>query len=245
MDNEPAPKTSDVPRLLTFVAGNFAAFSALGLVAVILCSTIFLYGYLSVFDWRLIWIIEYPDIFKFGLVAIAAISGAIAFIQAVIQNFFTVKKLEGRERWAHIVIISVFAIIALAAIIYFDRRSESPIPYTLYLSFAVSGFFLIVLCFIVADIASNRWPLNAERAFIVFIIVILGVASFGGTFGTYTKYGQGLHYDVFLKDREMNDVRLVLFTSHHAVLYSGNLVTVLPTSEIMRIVAHPAGTAKQ
>jgi hypothetical protein len=52
------------------------------------------------------------------------------------------------------------------------------------------------------------------------MIIAAGLA--GSTFGTITKYSGRLHYDVFLKDREMTNVRLVLFTPHHTVLYSGD-----------------------
>lgn len=67
-----APEEPRELRLLGFVSEHFAVFSFLGLLAV-LCSTLFLYGYLTVFDQQLIWIIEYPDILKFGLVALAVI----------------------------------------------------------------------------------------------------------------------------------------------------------------------------
>src|SRR5262249_33679666 len=83
-------------------------------------------------------------------------------------------------------------------------------------------------------------PLTAERIFGLSALLIIGVGIAGSTFGTVTKYSGGLRYDVFLKDREMTDVRLVLFTSHHTVLYSGDLVTVLPTTHITKIIPHPS-----
>ena len=68
MSNEaqssPAPEELRGVRLVRFISEHFAVFSLLGAVFVVLCSTLFLYGYLTVFDRQLIWIIEYPDILK-------------------------------------------------------------------------------------------------------------------------------------------------------------------------------------
>src|ERR1700730_12195289 len=40
---------------------NFAPISGFAGLTAVLGSTVFLYGYLSIFDWRLIWVIEYSD----------------------------------------------------------------------------------------------------------------------------------------------------------------------------------------
>ena len=72
-----APAEPAAQKLLSFITAHFAVFSLLGLVVIVLCSTLFVYGYLSAFDSQLIWIIEYTDILKFGLVALALISSAI------------------------------------------------------------------------------------------------------------------------------------------------------------------------
>ena len=69
-----APGESPARRLLSFITAHFAVLSLLSLIAIVLCSTLFVYGYLSAFDWQLIWIIEYTDILKLGLVALALIS---------------------------------------------------------------------------------------------------------------------------------------------------------------------------
>jgi len=87
-------------------------------------------------------------------------------------------------------------------------------------------------------IIENQLPIF----YISLLLVTLtgSVPVFGGTLGVYTKYSKGdLTHDVFLKDRQMDNVRLVLFTTHHTVLYAGTDVVVLPTSEIIKIVAHP------
>src|SRR5262249_35501937 len=82
-----APEEPRTLRLLNLVTAHFAVFSLLGLVVTVLCSMLFVYGYLKEFDSRLIWIIEYTDILKFGLVALALISSAILAV-ILAMNFF-------------------------------------------------------------------------------------------------------------------------------------------------------------
>src|SRR5262245_6096612 len=106
MSDEPsAPKEPPAFRLLSFVSGHFGVFSLLGLVAAVLCSTLFLYGYLTVFDWQLIWIIEYPDILKFGLVGLAVISGILLTLQIIAQNITNAIRSKGKSRAIYLVLI--------------------------------------------------------------------------------------------------------------------------------------------
>jgi hypothetical protein len=50
--SSPAPEELRGLRSLSFISEHFAVFSLLGLLFAVLCSTLFLYGYLSVFDWQ-------------------------------------------------------------------------------------------------------------------------------------------------------------------------------------------------
>src|SRR5262249_55864780 len=98
-----APEESPARRLLSFITAHFAIFSLLGLLLFVLCSTLFLYGYLSVFDWQLIWIIEYTDILKFGLVVLAVASGIFFFVLALITNLITnLPGFEGKTRLVYV-----------------------------------------------------------------------------------------------------------------------------------------------
>ena len=87
-------------------------------------------------------------------------------------------------------------------------------------------------------LSSAAAQLRPSASLFAVVLLFVSMGAFGGTFGSYAKYSKGLTHDVFLKDREMSNVRLVLFTSHHTVLYAGTDVVVLSTSEIMKIVVH-------
>jgi hypothetical protein len=235
-ETSPAPKETPALRLLSFISGHFAVFSLLGLVAIVLCSTLFLYGYLAVFDWQLIWIIEYPDILKFGLVALAVISSIILAVSAFIANLIVTSRSKvGRAMFVVIIALGIALLVTLVALKW---PTEAEPRYEMYGSFGVSAGFLIAVSLGIWGVVERT--IGAERIGFVVLFLFLSMGSFGSTFGTYVKYAKGLTHDVFLKDREMSDVRLVLFTSHHTVLYVGTDVVVLPTSEIIKVVAHPA-----
>jgi hypothetical protein len=58
-------------RVLDFITKYFVVLSAVAIAAGSSIVIIFIYGYFAIFDWNLIWIIEYPDIAKFTLIVIA------------------------------------------------------------------------------------------------------------------------------------------------------------------------------
>src|SRR5262245_1477384 len=234
-----APAEPAAQKLLSFITAHFAAFSLLGLVVVVLCCTLFLYGYLSVFDWQLIWIIEYPDILKFGLVALAVIFGIILGLYGILMNLIASTRYKGKARVLYVVVIIALAIALWAIPVAIEWRTEAEPRYQMYGSFLVSAIFLIAVSLGIWEVVERCRTISVERIAFVVMFLFISVGSFGGSFGTYAKYSKGLTHDVFLKDRQMSNVRLVLFTSHHTVIYAGTDVVVLPTSEIMKIVAHP------
>jgi len=235
--SDPAQTNASLPearalRLLSLISPNFAVFSLLGLIVVVLCSTLFVYGYLSTFDLQLIWII-YPDILKFGLVALALISATFAFALQVAQSVTLIPLFKGKKR---VIIIGAIVVGAIYGLWNFVASYPSQIS----LSLATSAGFLIASSGVIWTLV--RAPAKANLAYIIvaFLMVMITMGACGGTLGTYIKYSKrGLVHDVFLKDRQMDNVRLVLFTTHHTVLYAGTDVVVLPTSEIIKIVAHP------
>jgi hypothetical protein len=224
---------------LAFIVSNFAGLSAIGLVAVVVCSTIFLYSYLSIFDWQLIWIIDYSDIFKVGLVALGALSGFIIIVQGALHFFVGLTKLKGSQRIAEILGVCSVAVLVLAVAMLGEWKSTGSI--FLYWLMAPPALLLLAFCFVVVRVMTHSLVLTAERI-IVLSMLLVGAVSFSGLgVGLVTKLSlaRALHYDVFLKDREVSDLRLVLFTSHHAVFDTGEFLIVLPTSEIIKMVAHP------
>jgi hypothetical protein len=143
--------TSERARLVFyFVSEHFALLSSITLAISLLGTTLFLYGYLRVFDWRLIWIIEYPDVIKFGLVAFAIISVFAWQFETYVRDlpgWMTAKEWTTTQK--------VTLGITLATVIYFilhDEMSDRP-----YWAFHISiGLSIGAVAFIVWWLARQK-----------------------------------------------------------------------------------------
>ena len=65
---------------MDFITKHFAILSVATVVFGATAAIIFIAAYLRVFDWRIIWIIEYGDILKIGLITVALFSGFAYYI---------------------------------------------------------------------------------------------------------------------------------------------------------------------
>jgi hypothetical protein len=206
--------------------------------AAVVFSTLFLYAYLSIFDWRLIWIIDYSDIFKVGLVAVAVLSSVIIVLLAGLQTLLGVFELKERARTRQIWFLIILGVLVLGSWLFLQWWQ--PAPYEWYKAWLSAAIFVLLICFVIARIITHGLPITAHNIVLLCGFTVTTAAVAGSTFGTVTKYSGGLRYNVFAKDNlELVDVRMVLFTAHHVVFYSGNQVIVLPTADIVRIVGHP------
>jgi hypothetical protein len=64
-------------------------------------ATIFLSSYLSVFDWHLIWFVQYTDVITFGLVAVGLIGGSFMLLNSLTQAWLDMMSLTpaSKRRW--------------------------------------------------------------------------------------------------------------------------------------------------
>jgi hypothetical protein len=67
--------TLTAAEILAAIKENFVVLSAAAAVIGITLATTFFGAYLSVFDWRLLWYVQYTDVLTFGVIAIGVISG--------------------------------------------------------------------------------------------------------------------------------------------------------------------------
>ena len=75
-DDAKAAKLQRLNGAMDFITKHFAVLSVALAVFGATTSIIFIAAYLRVFDWRLIWIIEYADVLKIGLIAVALFSAS-------------------------------------------------------------------------------------------------------------------------------------------------------------------------
>jgi len=111
--------------MFEFLQRNFALVSA-GLFGVSVTTIVVLvFSYLSVFDWTLIWILEYSDVAKFLLLAIALLFGVLGIVTPLAQNVYLwLANNSKSHRTAFLALLGVWALI-LAFNLISDYASRS------------------------------------------------------------------------------------------------------------------------
>jgi hypothetical protein len=228
---------SNKPSVLENVRENFGPISAFAGLTALLGSTVFLYGYLSVFDWRLIWVIEYSDVLKFGLIIFAVLTGYLFLLQGYAVNAYNAVFGDDPKKqlwWAKLATFSFF--LSFGSKILSDETSEVHyymLHFMLHLSVLLIGGVTIM-----AVSRFRSWKITTPHDWLNDAIGAVFVLSiFGQTFGYYTRDMEGFKHDVVLKGVEMKNVGVVMITSHHTVLYSdkGDVI-VVPSADVNQII---------
>jgi hypothetical protein len=222
---------------LETVRENFGPISAFAGLTALLGSTVFLYGYLSVFDWRLIWVIEYSDVLKFGLIIFAVLTGSLYFLQGYATDAYNAvfnEDLKKRLWWAKMATFMFF--LSFTTKIWSDETNEVHY-YMLHVMMHLSVLLIGVIT-IAAVLRFKSWKITTLHDWANDAILAVFVLSiFGQTFGYYTRDMEGFKHDVVLKGVEMKNVGVVMITSHHTVLYSdkGDVI-VVPSADVNQII---------
>jgi hypothetical protein len=224
---------------LDFLTKHFLVLSlALALIASGI-SMLFLAVYLSVFDWSLIWLIEYSDLTKFFLLG-AALFLTVVVIGANLIHTFVVLTMDTRKNqiiWGSIlgsVLLSLFAFP-----IYRDfQRGLYPPSFHVYLLFSALMGVAVLIRFSRSTGRSFGW-----RAFATDIAVLaFSISVFGNTFGYYVRDQSSNLQDVSTKDATYTGAKIIMMLSHHIAFVAQGHIIVLPSADITKIVANPAST---
>ncbi|MGO9401587.1 MAG: hypothetical protein ACLP19_27655 [Xanthobacteraceae bacterium] len=223
------------PSRIEKITQHFAVISTTITATAILSSTVFLYGYLSVFDWRLIWIIEYGDVLKFGLVVLAVLASFAGLYSIYVEDAYDF--IAKPERRSFLVkIITLFFFISFASHMLADETGKEHF-YMLHITLHLSWLALIGLVVIAAFHISQKTPITGKFVWDNLVLITITLGLFGTTFGYYTRDTFGFRHTVSIKGNEMRDVGVVMITSHHTVLYTKDGdVLVAPTPDVSQIV---------
>ena len=224
-------------RALDNIKEYFALISAGAGITALLGSTVFLYAYLAVFDWRLIWVIEYSDVLKFGLVIFGIATGFLYAIQSYALNaydaFFN-EDPKQRIYWQKFV--TVLFVGSLWYNLLYDETHEEHY-YALHIWMHVSVLLIGGIVFWTVYRFRNWQSVTYSELAKDAILAIIILSIFGQTFGYYTRDMQGFKHDVILNWAEMKDVGVVMITSHHTVLATekGDVI-IVPSADVSQIV---------
>jgi hypothetical protein len=219
---------------LEFLTRHFAVLSAALVILGALSATVILYGYLSVFSWRLIWLVEYADILKVGLVTVAVISGFAGYISNYVSDIYSWMRVDPKSwRWSVPLMAAIWAS-SFGFWIYLDWHSTNPYyGLHLHLHFAIIAIYL--LAFLIMR-QVELFPTVIPGMLINDIAVMVLVVGFiGRTFGYYSRDMEAFKHDVALKATVLRDVGLIMVTSHHIVLYAEEAVIVVPSGDVTKI----------
>jgi hypothetical protein len=115
-ERKPTPPT--IREVFQFTKDNFVLVSAIAVLVGIAFATTVLAAYLSVFDWHLIWFVQYPDILTFGLIAVGIIPGSTLFLLPMAQGMLLEREAEGSFKPNSLIFTSVVVLALIAFTIW-------------------------------------------------------------------------------------------------------------------------------
>ncbi|WP_395449059.1 hypothetical protein ACHMW7_03890 [Aminobacter sp. UC22_36] len=205
--------------------------AGMGLVS----SLLFITGYLMVFDWRLIWVIEYQDLIKIGLIAIVFVLSLLISINAYLAIGYDAAFGNGTRSKIATIVVASMLILTFGGKFYGDWTSKSPqwVYHFIQLLTAVTFFMLAVR---VASIANRSVIMTFENILSDSVIIAFFIGLLGFNFGHYTRYSKGFRDTVVLDDAVLNNTGVIMYTSHDLILStSDNTILIVPASRLKEI----------
>ena len=173
-------------QILDLATEHFLVLSAAVLITAVVAGTMFLFGYLASFDWRLIFIIEYADILKISLIFVGALSTIIVLVAPVVSYL-----MHGEKRSPARLAIAAAMIIALLVALVFEE-SRSPDPRYAMLFIVVSNTFLaIALVAVISRAAVDPSQQTAPELIGIIVLALPAMLYFGWGFGIVARDSPG------------------------------------------------------
>jgi hypothetical protein len=228
--------------MIDFLTKNLALVSAAITLFSACMVMVFLFAYLSVFDWNLIWIIEYSNIIKFSLIGIAFMSGS-AFLLYIIFNHVHDWLIFGTKQGRITIILLLTIYVLLLALSLYKDIYVTSNPTTEYDIYAFLSYVLLIAfaiqCMRIYKARENISVWMVSLA-LTSLIVLTGI--FGHTYGLRIRDISDIRHEVFMREQGglrhiFGDATIVLLTSHHTIIKVGSTVVTLPSNDIAQIVA--------
>lgn len=156
-----APDISASP-ILGAIKANFAIVSGVAIAFGVALSTLFLFSYLSVFDWHLIWFVQYVDVISFGLVALGISGSSILVLNPYFYMWINAKSFEPRSRKRWIVAIGVFVVALLGWQIWTAVRNNEGY-FHIITRVVVAGAVVFLIRAVLTHVRAGRLP-NSFRS---------------------------------------------------------------------------------
>jgi hypothetical protein len=215
---------------------HFLVLSALLVGGASAICMLFLAAYLAVFDWSLIWLVEYADLAKLFLIGTALLSSVITTAISYSWDFLAWlrHKIPGLK-WGVIGGLVLAGILGSYAIYHDVKTDSGHATYHVFrLLSTFSGVFLLYMLF--TDI--DRWKqLNwlSILNFLSSFVFTLGIL--GATYGYYVRDVSTNFTQVTTKNETFEKAKVIMFLSHHLAFVSEGRVIVIPTADLTKAVS--------
>lgn len=223
---KPAIKAAQV---LSFIKDNFTLVSAAAVLIGVTLSTTFLAAYLSVFDWHLLWFVQYTDIITFGLLAVGVIGGCLVLIQGTAQTVLIVFKMEGGTTRKQTISFGLLALTMLALRLLAAWLNDEGY-FHIFVGAGVLVLVLMIIWEVVRYITTATMP-NLINGFFLCLAVAFTAIGLGQWLG-YSVRESSKAQDIVLKNKTLPDMRVVIVMSRHTVLFKDDDLFVVPTADI-------------
>jgi hypothetical protein len=155
-DVPPAGPRPTPKEIFEFVSKHLLLVTSLAIVLGVTAATAGIGAYLRVFDWRLVWVIEYADVLKWGLVAIGVMSAFISLGWAMIDVVDDAVKAN----WRGIKIVGGIWVISFAGTLLANYLSAAADDHHLIVSGHMIVFFLLATAITVALIVQRGFEMR-------------------------------------------------------------------------------------
>jgi hypothetical protein len=225
----PAKPAVTSTQVFAFIKENSVLVSAAAVLLGVTLSTMFLAAYLSVFDWHLLWFVQYSDIITFGLLAVGVITGSLTFIQSAAQTVLGLFGMKSRERWK----LGIFLFVLVACIMGVEMWGSIKAGqgyFHILMGVTVLGLGIVLIMQIMGYIATRTLP-NLSQSFFLFLSLSFTTLSLGQWLG-YSVQESAKGQEIALKDKTLNDMKVVLVMSRHTILLKDGMLYIVPTADI-------------
>ena len=234
--------------MLTKLTEHFAVITAVVTLTASLITMTFVYAYLSPFDSRLIWLIEYSDVIKFCLIGVAILSSIVAAISAYFEDFTRWMENIQRKGWFTAGIVILLCLI-LALELYSDFYvTKSPAKeYHIFKFLTVVS--LIALYLGIAQSYKDykaisgpvTWNISVLVNGIFFVLLVIGFL--GRTVGLRVRDVAVQSHTITFSDEskitEVTGAKIIMVTSQYTIFQNRDGLMAVPSSVVMKIKTNP------
>jgi hypothetical protein len=219
--------------MLEILSKHLALLSGAAVLLASMIVMVFIYAYLSVFDKALVWMIEYTDIAKFGLLAVVLISAFFTHFIYVIENSYRLM-VQKSALIQYIIIVILLSIISVPCYGIYDAfiNNTCLMEYHIYLL----SSYILVLAVIFDSIKIPHTKidfLDVSRRITLLIFILTSV---GRTTGLHVRDVMSYQHNISINGNELSNAKIIMILSHHSIFYVGKDIIVAQTAQVNKII---------